>query len=143
MYEIIKNGTDDYTLKYKDKKFDFHTDLSIMKELQSISKRARVKMVTDLAKEGVSLKDFTIEKKQNGKTYYDNSNKAELEKAYIDEETTIVFNEIIEKSFGMDLLTLIQDIGLEHETAIEKFSMELTQALIGKTPSREQEIETL
>ena len=65
MYEIIKNGTDDYTLKYKDKKFDFHTDLSIMKELQSISKRARVKMVTDLAKEGVSLKDFTIEKKQN------------------------------------------------------------------------------
>lgn len=143
MYKIIKNGTDDYTLKYKNKEINYHTDLSIMKEMQSISKRARVKMVTDLAKEGVSLKDFTIEKKQNGKTYYDNSNKAELEKAYIDDETTIVFNEIIEKQFGMDLLSLLQDIGLENEKDIEKFSMELTQSLIGKTPSGQQEIETL
>lgn len=135
MYEIIKNGTDDYTLKYKDKEINFHTDISIMKEMQSISKRARVRMVTDLAKQGVSLKDFTIEKKENGKTYYDNSNKAELEKAYIDEETTIVFNEIIEKQFGMDLLSLLQDIGLENEKDITKFSEELMSALIGKTPS--------
>ena len=135
MYEIIKNGTDDYTLKYKDKELNFHTDISIMRDMQSISKRARVKMVTDLAKQGVSLKDFTIEKKENGKTYYDNSNKAELEKAYIDEETTIVFNEIIEKQFGMDLLSLLQDIGLENEKDITKFSEELMGALIGKTPS--------
>lgn len=135
MYEIIKNGTDDYTLKYKDKEFNFHTDISIMRDMQSISKRARVKMVTDLSKQGVSLKDFTIEKKENGKTYFDNSNKAELEKAYIDEETTIVFNEIIEKQFGMDLLNLLQDIGLESEKDITKFSEELMTALIGKTPS--------
>lgn len=135
MYEIIKNGTDDYTLKYKDKEINFHTDISIMRDMQSISKRARVKMVTDLSKQGVSLKDFTIEKKENGKTYFDNSNKAELEKAYIDEETTIVFNEIIEKQFGMDLLTLLQDIGLESEKDITKFSEELMTALIGKTPS--------
>lgn len=135
MYEIIKNGTDDYTLKYKDKELNFHTDISIMRDMQSISKRARVKMVTDLSKQGVSLKDFTIEKKENGKTYFDNSNKAELEKAYIDEETTIVFNEIIEKQFGMDLLGLLQDIGLENEKDITKFSEELMTALIGKTPS--------
>ena len=64
MYEIIKNGTDDYTLKYKDKELNFKSDISIMKDMQSISKRARVKMVTDLAKQGVSLKDFTIEKKR-------------------------------------------------------------------------------
>lgn len=135
MYEIIKNGTDDYTLKYKDKELNFHTDLTIMKEMQSISKRARVKMVTDLAKQGISLKDFTIEKKENGKTYFDSSNKAELEKAYIDEETANVFNEIIEKQFGMDLLSLLQDIGIENEKEVEKFSMELMQALVGKTPS--------
>lgn len=143
MYEIIKNGTDDYTLKYKDKEFKFHTDLSIMKEMQSISKRARIKMVTDLAKQGVSLKDFTIEKKENGKTYYDNSNKAELEKAYIDDETANVFNEIIEKQFGMDLMTLLQDIGLQEEKEVEKFSMELVQVLTGKTPSGGQAIEKL
>ena len=143
MYEKKKNGTDDYSLKYKDKELKFHTDLSIMKEMQSISKRARIKMVTDLAKQGVSLKDFTIEKKENGKTYYDNSNKAELEKAYIDDETATVFNEIIEKQFGMDLMTLLQDIGLQEEKEVEKFSMELMQALIGKTPSGGKAIEKL
>ena len=143
MYEIIKNGTDDYTLKYKDKELNFKSDISIMKDMQSISKRARVKMVTDLAKQGVSLKDFTIEKKENGKTYYDNSNKAELEKAYIDDETATVFNEIIEKQFGMDLMTLLQDIGLQEEKEVEKFSMELMQALIGKTPSGRETIEKL
>lgn len=138
MYEIIKNGTDDYTLKYKDKELKFHTDLSIMKDMQSISKRARVKMITDLAKQGVSLKDFTIEKKENGKTYYDSSNKNELEKAYIEEETTIVFNEIIEKQFKMDLIELIQDIGLTEEKEIEDFSKNLVQALIGQTPSEKK-----
>ena len=138
MYEIIKNGTDDYTLKYKDKELKFHTDLFIMKDMQSISKRARVKMITDLAKQGVSLKDFTIEKKENGKTYYDSSNKNELEKAYIEEETTIVFNEIIEKQFKMDLIGLIQDIGLTEEKEIEDFSKNLVQALIGQTPSEKK-----
>ena len=135
MYEIIKNGTDDYLLKYKDKEIPFHTDLNIIKDMQSIVKRARVKMITDLAKEGVSLKNFTIEKKENGKTYYDNSNKEELEKTYINDETSIVFNEIIKRQFGMDLLELLQDIGLENEKEIEKFSTSITQALTGKTPS--------
>ena len=50
MYEIIKNGTDDYTLKYKDKEINFHTDLSIMKDMQGIAKRARIKMITELFK---------------------------------------------------------------------------------------------
>lgn len=136
MYELIKNGTDDYTLKYKDKEFNFHSDISIMRDMQSISKRARVKMVTDLARQGVSLKDFTIEKKENGKTYYDSSNKAELEKAYIEEETGIVFNEVIEKTFGMDLLKLLQDIGITEAKEIEKFSTDLVQALTGTTPSK-------
>lgn len=136
MYEIIKNGTDDYTLKYKDKELNFKSDISIMKDMQSISKRARVKMVTDLAKQGVSLKDFTIEKKENGKTYYDSSNKTELEKAYIEEETANVFNEVIEKKFNMDLLTLIQDIGLTDSKDVEKFSTDLVQALTGTTPSK-------
>ena len=67
----------------------------------------------------------------------------QLEKAYIDDETATVFNEIIEKQFGMDLMTLLQDIGLQEEKEVEKFSMELMQALIGKTPSGGKAIEKL
>ncbi len=133
-YEIIKNGTDDYTLKYKDKEFNFKTELKIMSKMQSANKNARVKMVMELAKKGISLKDLTIEKKENGKTYYDNSNKTELEKAYIDDETTNVFSEICEEKFGMDLTTLILDIDLD-EKEMEQFATELVQALTGKTPS--------
>lgn len=133
-YEIIKNGTDDYTLKYKDKEFNFKTELKIMAKMQSANKVARTKMVMDLSKQGLSLKDLVIEKKENGKKYLDNTNKAELEKAYIDDETANVFSEICEEKFGMDLTTLILDIGLE-EKEMEKFATELVQALTGKTPS--------
>lgn len=134
-YEIIKKGTDDYTLKYKDKEFNFKTDLKIMSKMQGANKAARTKLVMDLTKQGISMKDLTITKKENGKTYLDNSNKAELEKAYIDDETANVFSEICEEKFGMDLTTLIMDIDLNEEE-MEKFATDLVQALTGKTPSR-------
>lgn len=134
-YEIIKNGTDDYTLKYKDKEFNFKTDIQIMTKIQGANKTARTRLIMDLAKQGISIKDLTIEKKENGKTYLDNSNKAELEKAYMDEETANVFSEICKDKFGMDLTELILDIDLD-EKETEKFAVELVQALTGKTPSR-------
>ena len=54
-------------------------------------------MLKDLAKEGISLKDFTIEQKKNGKTYFDSTNKQELENTYIQNkmleifQTTLIF----------------------------------------------------
>lgn len=134
-YKITKNGVDDYTLEYKDKKFDFHTDLKMMSKIQGATKTARLKMINDITKQGMSLKQYTIEEKKDGKTYYDNSNKAELEKIYIDDEVSNVFNEICLENFNQDLMALIQDIELEDDE-IEKFSQELSEALLGKTPSR-------
>ena len=77
-YEFIKNGVDDYTLKYKDKEINFNSNVNIQKDLQDVPERARKKMILDLAKEGISIKDLSKEIKENGKTYYDNSNKDEL-----------------------------------------------------------------
>lgn len=134
-YKITKNGVDDYTLEYKDKKFDFHTDLKMMSKIQGATKTARLKMINDATKEGISLKEYTKEIKKDGKTYYDNTNKEELEKIYIDDEISNVFNEICKENFNQDLMTLIQDIGLD-DNEIEKFSQELSEALLGKTPSR-------
>lgn len=133
-WEIIKKDLDDYTLKYKDKEIEFKTDISIMTKMQSANKQARIKLLKELSKEGVSLKDFTIEKKENGKTYFDNTNKIELEKAYIEEETANIFSEICKEKFGVGLVELIQDIGLEKEEEITEFSMQLAEALTGKTP---------
>lgn len=134
-YEITKNKTDDYTLKYKDKEFSFHTDINIIRKLQGANKTARLKMLKDLSSEGISLKAFTIEEKKDGKTYMDNTNKAELEQAYINDEIALVFDNICKDNFKLGLTELINDIGLETSEEIETFSRELAEALTGKNPS--------
>ena len=134
-YQIVKNGVDDYILKYKNIELPFHTDLSMKKKMQGVYKIAKIKMLKDLASEGMSLKQFTIEEKKDGKTYMDNTNKAELEQAYINEEMAEAFNQICISQFEMDLSDLITDIGLVEEKEIEEFSKELAMALNGNFPS--------
>lgn len=134
-YEIVKNATDDYSLKYKDKEFNFHADLNMKKKMQGVYKTAKLKMLKDLSSEGISLKKYTIEEKKDGKTYYDNTNKKELEQAYIDEETANMFNGICMDNFGMELTDLITDVGLD-DTEIEEFSKKLAMALNGNFPSK-------
>ena len=133
-YEIVKNKLDSYTLKYKDKSFEFHSDITIKAKMQGVYKTARLRMIKELSSEGISLKSFTMEEKKGGKTYYDNTNKKELEQIYIEEETANMFNNICDENFGMPLMDLIIDIGLE-ENEIEDFSTELAQAFNGIFPS--------
>ena len=135
-YEIVKNGVDDYTLKYKDKQINFKSTIEIVSKMQEVNKRARVNMILDLSQKGMNIKDLVKEEKKDGKTYYDNTNKTELEKIYIEEETSKVFQEEIAKMLGMDLISLLQDIGLTEETEINEFSTELGQVMIGQFPSK-------
>ena len=81
-YEFIKVDEDTTKLKYKDKEFTFKTNVKLVSEMQNIIKKSRIKIIQDLAKDGISVKSLTIETKKDGKTYYDNSNKTELEKIY-------------------------------------------------------------
>lgn len=134
-YQIIKNGIDDYTLKYKDKEFNYKPDIELMKNLQEAPKNARIKMLKDLAKDGISLKQFTIEEKKNGKMYFDNTNKNELENTYIQNEMLEVINNSCKRIFNMEFIELLTDIDLESQEEQEKFSAELGASLMGKTPS--------
>ena len=133
-YEIIKNGTDDYILKYKDKEFNYKPDVELASKLQSAPKLARIEMLKDLAKDGISLKDFTIEEKKNGKTYFDNTNKIELENTYIQNKMLEVISETCKKNFGLGFAELLVDIDLTEEEQ-EKFSQDLGASLMGKFPS--------
>lgn len=137
-YEFIKNGVDDYTLKYKEKEINFKSNVSIVSELQESIAKARMNMIKDLAKEGMTIKDLVIERKENGKTFYDNTNKEELEKAYLEKEQSKVFMNIIEKLFGMKLTDLFLDIGFETEQESAEFSEEFGKILVGQfqTPSK-------
>ena len=135
-YEIIKNGVDDYTLKYKDKEINFKSTIDVVNQMQEVNKNARVNMLLDITKKGMSLKDLVKEEKKDGKTYYDNTTKTELEKIYIEEETSKVFQKEIEKMLGMTLIEVLKEIGLTEENEINEFSTELGQVMIGQFPSK-------
>lgn len=135
-YEFIKVSTDNYTLKYKDKSFNFKTDISLVSKMQEINKKARVKMIKELAKDGISIKDLSIETKKDGKTYIDNTNRTELENAYIEDAMVEFFDNTCKDRFGMSLAELLIDIGIVDDTKeVEKFASELTAAITGATPS--------
>lgn len=133
-YQFIKVDEDTTKLKYKDKEFEIKRNVKLVSEIQALVMKARVKMIQDFAKQGISVKDLTIETKKDGKTYYDNSNKAELEKIYQEQVTLEYFNNKYQELFGMDMAGLIQDIGLEKEDEVAKFSEELVQHLNGNIP---------
>lgn len=133
-YEFIKNAIDDYTLKYKDKVFNFKSDINLTSKLQKAPKLARIEMIKDLADEGISLKKFTIEEKKDGKTYYDNTNKNELENAYIQNKQLEVIDNVCKEKFDKTLADLILDIGLDEKES-EDFAKDLGSYLTGNIPS--------
>lgn len=129
-YEIIKNGLDDYTLKYKDKEINFKSSVELVNKLQDITKRARMQMVMDLAKEGKTIKDLVVETKVDGKIISDHSNKDFIEEGYIQQVQEQIYNEVIEKMLGISLESLIVDMEL-NETEVEEFGKELGECLVG------------
>ena len=131
-YEFIKIDNDNYKLKYKEKEFDFKKDVALMNEFQGLNAKARNKLIIDLAKEGLTTKDLTIKKEENGKTYYDNTNIKEMEKNYLNMESLNMFDRITNKYFKMSLLELIDDIGINDENEVEEFSTKLIKVLTGK-----------
>ena len=133
-YEFIKVDEDTSKLKYKDKEYTFKVTVGLIKEMQGIIKQARIKALQDLTQKGQSIKDFTIEKKVNGKTYYDNSNRKELESIYQEEALLDFYDKKCNEIFNMDLITLLQDIGLETEEEGAVFSKQLMEHLSGNIP---------
>ena len=129
-YEFKKIDEDTTELKYKDKKFEIKRDIDLVSKLQSLSVRARTKMMVDLTKQGISKKDLVIEKKEGTKTYYDNSNLIELENEYYQQATLELMDELCRKYFNSNLASLLQDIELE-EDETEEFGKELMLSFSG------------
>ena len=132
-YEFIRLDEDNIKLKYKDKEFTFKVNVKLISEMQKVVMESRIKLIEDLAEKGKSVKNLTIEIKKDGKTYYDNSNKQELEQIYQEQEYLKFFDNKCQEIFNMDLQSLIDDIGLNDEEA-EIFGKELTKNMSGKTP---------
>ena len=96
-------------------------------------------MIKELSSQGISLKDLVIEKKEGNKTLYDNTNKEELEQAYQNEATMEFFDKKCNELFGMNLTSLISDIGLTEENEISGFSETFVNILTGNTIPKRKE----
>ena len=121
-------------LTYKDKEFTFKRNVKLISEMQGLIMEARKRMIEDFAEKGKSIKNLTIETKKDGKTYYDNSNKNELEKIYQEQVTLEFYNNKCIELFGMDLTNLMQDIGLSTEDEGSKFANDFLTYLSGNIP---------
>lgn len=135
-YEFIQRGKDDYILKYKDKEIEFNSSVDIVKKMQEAIKNARLQMLMDLGRNHMTVKDLIKEEKKDGKTYFDNSNKDELEQIYLQDEQSKVFMEVVETMFKQKLEVLLADMDLTETKEIEDFSSELGKIIVGQFPSR-------
>lgn len=134
-YEFIKKDEDITILKYKGKEFEIKKDVELQREFQRINKNARVKMMLDLTKQGITSNDFIIIKKNGSKTYEDKSNLIQLEQSYIQEASLDLFQTLSNKYFNMSLENLIEDIELTEEEST-KFGNDFAYALAGKESPR-------
>ena len=132
-YKLEKKSKDNYTLTYKDKSFDFKTDVALISKMQGVYKKARKKMILDLASSGKTISDLSVEYKKDGKSYVDNSNKTEYENIFIEDEMTVFIDEVSQDIFKMPFTELIVDMELG-EDEIEKFTTEFISALTGQIP---------
>ena len=135
-YEFIKVDEDITKLKYKDKEFEIKRNVRLVKDMQGVIKKSRIKMIMELSKDGISIDNLTIEKKENGKTYYDSSNKLEMEKIYQEEAMLEYLNGLIKEITNMSIEELLTDIGLTTEKEGEAFSKQIMECLAGATPSK-------
>ena len=137
-YEFIKVDEDTTKLKYKDKEFSIRKDIDLLKKLGSIQIKSKTRMYSELAKEGISVKDLEIERHEGNKTLIDKSNIIDLEKYYLDLTAAEVLNEISLKYTTMSIDALITDIGIAEEES-KKFMTDLLKALKGEqSPSEKQ-----
>lgn len=137
-YEIIKNGTDDYTLKYKDKEIKFHSNVELVTKMQMVNELANQKMVLKLAKEDMTPNDLIKKQIIDGKTYYDNSGKDAFLKSCITEVATQLFDEAIKSMFKMSFLELIKDIEITEKEESDEFAKELGEIIVGRFQGKGQ-----
>jgi hypothetical protein len=137
-YEFIKKDEDTTILKYKDKEFEIKKDVELQKEMESVNKNARVKMMLDLTKQGITSKDLIVIRKEGSKVYEDKSNLIEMEKTYLQEASVDLFQNLSQKYFNMSLENLMQDLGLNDEEGTQ-FGIKFAEALAGKVSPSQKE----
>lgn len=144
-YEFKTISTDQFELHYDKKSGDtiehkvipFKRTIEMARKLQSLDATARFNMLTYLNSIGKTKKDLIVERKtDDGKIEVDETNYREFENAFLMEERFKLANDVFLMTLGMDLLTILQEIGLDNEQDSLLFSTKLRMILTGEEENK-------
>lgn len=130
-----------YTSKDKEKKeFTFKRTIEMAKELQGIIASSRLKMFKELSANGMTKNDLIVVRKNaDGTISYDESNYRQLEQQYLEVESSLVMDKIVNDCFGMGLVDLLIDLGVNPNSSKQEdidqvalFSQKFGQIISGK-----------
>lgn len=136
-YEFKTIGIDQFELHYekdgKDVCRPFKRTIELAKRMQSLDATARFNMLSYLNSIGKTKNDLIVERKNaDGTTSVDESNYREFENAFLLEERYKLANDIYKITFGVDLVTLVQEIGFQDDHSALLFSTKLRMILTGE-----------
>lgn len=150
-YEFVFVSTDNYELRYTDKNgnnkvLPFKRTIALASKLQGITATARLKMFKELTSMGITKDDLIIKiDNLDGTTTYNETNYREYEKKYIETQSALILNEIIEECFKMSIVELLEDMGVDPNSEdvtitqkVANFSKKFTTIIVGgdsKEPS--------
>ena len=129
-YKFTKIDEDTTELSYKDKSFQIKKDIDLLKRMESLPQRAKIKMASDLKLEGKTVEDLQVEKKVGNKTYIDKSSLVDLEKYYQDVVAKEILNEVCQKYTKMNLIELFKDIEINISDLGAQEQLDFTTSLL-------------
>lgn len=150
-YKFLEKSLDEYELVYTNKEGKettrpFKRTVELATKLQSGDKEARMELAMYMTKNGITKDDLTIKREgKNGEIIYDERNYRAFESDFIMTKAYEIAMRIYKDLFGVDFVELLDDMGLNEETAddfnqkIVDFNLELRDLLINgkvKTPSQ-------
>lgn len=130
-----------YTSKDKEKKeFTFKRTIEMAKELQGIIASSRLKMFKELSANGMTKNDLIVVRKNaDGTISYDETNYRQLEQQYLEIESSLAMDKIVNDCFGMGLVDLLIDLGVNPNSSKQEdidqvalFSQKFGQIISGK-----------
>lgn len=119
MYEFTYVKENTFKLIYTNKKGEkvekeFVRDVEIAKKLQQIQAKARLNMLLELNKMGMTKEDLIIRKDLGkGQVTYDEANFKEYEKGFIELEAVNTVDEIFKDCLGLGIVELLSDMGID------------------------------
>lgn len=144
-YEFIEKNLDEYELHYTNKDGKevikpFKRTVELAHKLASADKEARMELFTYLTSIGKTKNDFIIQRKENDKIIYDETNYREFEASFLQEIALKQAFEIYKELFQMEAVDFLVDLGINENDVdtFSEFNNELHDILANgkiKTPS--------